>query len=281
MQLCIPVFKDEKIYDQCEIIKPKSGIIGNTYEVLNEKGEYPAILEFISGGIKTFTSIDNEIIENKEQIRAICRRMSYITAETISLQIMSLVNPDDWIEGVYSCPRCGKKIITGIEFGEDTRDKISDLEIVNMGEDEKEEINIDLYCNNIHVDLENSIKIMHAKTDNILEEIESIDLRFPTIDDCIIGMQKYSDKKDIKRQFAIYSNALLKINGEDIKVKWKRMWGEYIFDKLDPDDLSIIGKELQKYGMKKTIARTCRECGKIWEAPVNTSNFFVSGLQSV
>jgi hypothetical protein len=281
MQLCIPCFKDDKIYDRCEIIKPKVGIIGNTYEILQEKGEYPAMLEFISGGISSFFCTDNTIIENKEQIRAICRRMPYITAEVIALKIMSLINPDDWIEGVYYCPRCGEKIITGIEYGEDTRDKISDLEIVNMGEDDNEEINIELYNNNIHVDLESHVKIMHAKTDNVLEEIESIDIRFPTIDDCIIGMQKYSNKKDIKRQFAIYSNCIKKINGEDVKIKWRRMWGEYIFDKMDSDDLSVIGKELQKYGIKKSIKRSCRECGKIWDALVNTSNFFVSGLRSV
>lgn len=284
MQLCVPCFKeDEKIYDRCELLKPKTGVIGNTVEILQEKGEYPAILEFISGGIGSFTTIDDKIVEDKIQIRAICRRMPYLTAETIALQIMALVNPDDWIEGVYSCPRCHERIITGIDndYDEDTRDRVSDLEIGIMGEDENGEINPDLYINNIHVDLQEPVRILHAKTDNVIEEIESLDLRFPTIDDCIIGMQKYSDKKDVKRQFAIYAVALKKINGEEVKIKWKRTWGEFVFSNMDTSDIAVIGSELQKYGIKKTIVRTCRKCGKVWEAPVNTSNFFVSGLQSV
>jgi len=282
MQLSVPCFKsDGEVYDRCELIKPKTGVIGDTYEVLQEKGEYPAILEFISGGISNFTSVDGDIVEDKARIRAICRRMPYITSEVIALYIMIKVNPEDWIEGVYTCPRCHAQIITGYDDEDDTRDKVSDLDIVNMGEDESGEINPDLYINNIHVDLKEPVKILHAKTGNVLQEIRSIDIRFPTIDDCIIGMQKYPDKRDVKRQLAIYAMALTKVNGENVEIKWKRTWGEFIFDKLDPDDTSVIGEELQNYGLKKTVLRICRKCGKQWEAPVNTSNFFVSGLQSV
>lgn len=281
MQLSVPCFKsDGEIYDRCELIKPKTGVIGDTSDILEEKGEYPAILEFISGGISNFTSINGDIIDDKLKIRAICRKVPYITAEVIALYIMLKINPDDWIEGVYECPRCHAKIITGYDENDDTRDKITDLEINNMAE-ENGTIVPDLYTNNIHVELSESVKIIHAKTDNILQEIRSIDLRYPTIDDCIIGMQTYPERKDIKRQFAIYANALEKVNGEEIDIKWKKTWGEFIFNKLDPDDIMYIGDELQRYGIKKSILRTCRKCGKKWDSPVNTSNFFVSGLQSI
>lgn len=281
MELCIPCFKDGQIYSDAELKKPRAGVIATTYETLQEKGEYPAMCEFVAGGIESLLTIDGKVIDDKIQIKNICKKMPYITAETMSLQIMALVNKDDWIEGVYSCPRCHQKIITGVSDFEDTRDCLTDLEIINMGEDENGNIDPEKFFNNIHVDLECPVKIVARNTNETIEEITSLDMAFPTIDDCIIGMNKYPEGRDVKQQFFIYATALTKINDQEITLKWRRMWGEFLFKNMDPDDIAIIGKQLLKYGMKKTIKRTCRNCGKVWNSPINTSNFFVSGLQSV
>jgi hypothetical protein len=281
MQLSIPIFRDGGvIIDKAEYKKPKSGALANTLEIMENQGEFHAILDLISSSIVSMETIENKVIDNIEQIRGNCRRMSYITAEVMAIKIMLLLNKDDWVEGVYRCPRCRKEIITGTGENEDKRDKISDLDIVNMGENEDGEINPDEYNNLIHVDLVEPVKIMHGKTDNILHQIDSIDIRYPTLDDCIEGAQKYPARKDVKRQYAIYAESLMKVNNEDVKVKWKKTWAEYVINRLDPDDIGVITEALNKYGLNRYIKKTCRHCGKEWSAPINTSNFFESGLHS-
>jgi hypothetical protein len=282
MQLSIPIFYKDNIYDQCEIQKPKAGVLANTLEVFQNKGDFSAILEFISKSIVSFTSIDNKIIDIPDQIKAICRRMSYITAEVIAIKTMLLINKDDWIEGVYECPRCKRQIITGIDHdtGEDNRDQIEDLKIINQGENDYSDINQDDYNDIIHINLVEPIRIIQKQTNTILHEIDTIDMRFPNLDDCIKGTSKYPGNKEAKRQFAIYAESLEKINGEEIKIKWQRIWGEFIFREMNIDDLSFIGETLQKYGLQRQIEKVCRYCGKVWDAPVNTSNFFESGLRS-
>lgn len=283
MQLSVPIDYKDGVYDQCEFKKPKPGFLANALEVFQNQGDFPAILDFLANSITSFTSTEGKVINAPDQIRAICRRMPYVTADVIAIQIMLLINKDDWIEGVYACPRCKKEIITGVnnDTGEDNRDRILDLEIVNQGENEIGEIDSEEYNSQIFVELMEPVKILHAKTGEALHEIESFHMRYPTLDDCIKGGNKYPQNKEAKRQFAIYAEALEKINGEEIKVKWKKTWGEFIFREIDSDDLQFIGQEMQKYGMKRQIEKTCRHCGKTWMAPVNTSNFFESGLQSV
>lgn len=277
MKLPIPCFLDDgTIIESCEYQKPKTGVIAQTYEIFQSQGDFPAILEFLVGGITSFNSTENKQFDTKQQIQSICRKMPYITAEVIAIYIMLKINKDDWIEGVYKCPRCNKQIIKGKDENSGGYDKIEDLDIINMGDKEGEEIN-----NKIFVDLSEPVKIINSRTGEVLQDIKTIELRYPTIEDCIIGGQKYpTENKNIKRQFAIYTESLTKINGEDVDKKWKKMWGEYLFNQVDPDDISIIGDELKKYGIKKEIEQTCINCGRVWSAPVNTSNFFESGLQS-
>jgi hypothetical protein len=271
MKLPIPIFSDEKIYDECEFKKPRSGVLAQTFELLKSQGDFPAILEFLAGGITSFRSVDGKIIDGKPLITSLCRKMSYISAEVISIYIMLLINKEDWIEGVYECPRCHNKIIKG-SGGYEEMDKIADLEIINMEPD---------YKNNIFINLIEPVNITNGNTGEILQTINSIDMRIPTIEDCINGGNKYpTEGKEVKRQFAIYAGCVTKINGEEIDDKWKRMYGEYVFNQLDPDDTEKIVNELQKYGIKKSLQLVCRQCGKEWTGPVNTSNFFVSGLRS-
>lgn len=284
MQLPVPCFyKEDKIYDRVEYKKPKTGIIANAYEVYQSQGNYPAMLEFVTGTVKSYTSMDDEIIEDKTMIRAITRRLPFMSAEAIALKVLAMVNEDDWVEGVYGCPRCGKKIITGVEsdLGLDNRDRISELEIKCMGQKDDGSIDIDHYNNDIFVELEEPVIIKHAKTGNVLHEINTIEITYPTVDNCIKGSLKYGDNKDVRREMAIYASCLKKVNGQEIDVKFRKTWAEFIFTNIEASDMNIITKAMKKYGIKKTILRTCISCGKRWESPVNTSNFFVSGLQQM
>ena len=98
-----------------------------------------------------------------------------------------------------------------------------------------------------------------------------------SIADAISGSRK-SDKSDkLRTQFAIYTEALVDINGSPVDSQWKNRYGALFFDRLDPEgDLLTITNKVNEFGMEKRVLRICKECGKEWRSIINTSNFFDS-----
>ena len=82
-------------------------------------------------------------------------------------------------------------------------------------------------------------------------------------------------------QYRAYCNALRKINNQEIDDKWKATYGLLMLRKAKVTSLSQINEEMKKYGMQRIKERICPRCSKVWEAPLNTSNFFVSGLRPI
>lgn len=119
------------------------------------------------------------------------------------------------------------------------------------------------------------------KTGEVLETVESFTIKYPVLNDCIIAGRNMREGQEIRVQINIYIQSIIKVNGQSVERKWGATWGKLLFEELYPSDIEQISNELQKYGLKKEIERICNNCGKVWEAPVNTSNFFVLGLQSV
>lgn len=271
MNLPIPIFRNDKIYTSVDITKPRTGVITKAYDAAVYKGlNFKAMLEFVSGCIETIHSLDGESVSDPAKIKRICGMMPSTSAETVALKVMSLINENDYIEGVYICPRCGEKIITGDDGITDTRDKVQDLEIINM------EGNFE---NSIFVQLSEQVKIKDKRTGETLETIENFEVRYPTLNDCMNAEE--GQRNEITIALRIYCNALQKINGFDASAQWKGTYGMLMMNKIYPKDLSIISKAIKFYGIQKTKERICTECGKVWDAPLNTSNFFVSGLQPV
>ena len=274
MKLAIPIFDNDKIYNYVEIEEPRTKTIAKAYELAQKNNEYIAMLELIAGSIISIMSTEGDIIENKDIIKRLCGKMSYITADDVAIKIMLLINEDDNIEGLYSCPRCGNKIITenNYELGIDTRDKIRDLETICMQENE--------YTNSIRIELDKEIIIKNNNTGEPIETINNFEIRYPMINDCIIARRGMREGQEIYIQLKIYANSLTKINDQEIDKKWIAMYGKILFDVMRTKDIEKISNELKKYGIKKTVRKECNNCYKQWDAVVNTSNFFVSGLQS-
>lgn len=274
MYLAVPIFVDDKIYNQVETKKPRTGVITAAYEKGVKGNIFRAMLEFTSGCIENITSTDGDVVENPVKIKRLCADMPYISAEVIAIKVMAEINEDDVVEGVYSCPRCGTKIITenDIELGVDSRDRISEIETVCMEETE--------YNNTIVVELSDPVKINNTKTGEALEVIERFEIRYPTIQDCISAAENMQDGQEVRVQLKIYVNALLSVNGKPIDRKWIANFGKLLFANMYPKDMSPIGNALQKYGLNKVVDRVCYKCHKEWKAPINTSNFFALGLQS-
>jgi DNA-directed RNA polymerase subunit RPC12/RpoP len=267
MKLTIPTFSNGKLYTECEIRKPRGGVIADTQEAIDREGSYQAMREFVSGSIKSFTDSDGNIEESN--IKRIVLDMPYIAAEDIAIKVMATVNGDDKIEGIYPCPRCGKKIICQfLSVDEDTRDRVSDLSIIIM----------EPYSETIHIDLIEPI-IIQSKSGEIIQDVKSIDFRWPTLSDCINGSKKFGDTEQIRRQYSIYNSAIVKVNDETPSLAWKSTWGMYVFSKMETDDINKISRELKKYGMQKIVKRHCSECGKEWNSAINVDGFFASGLR--
>lgn len=275
MKIAVPIFHNGIIYNQVEIEKPKTKVLSLAQEILQRYGAYRAIMELIVGCVERYIDLDGNIVDNKAEIRTITGLMPYMSAEDVSLKIITELNEDDTIEGIYTCPRCGENFITEYDSRTkiDTRDKVSELEVIFMPEDN--------LTRKIKLELKIPVKIVDLSTKEIMIEIIDIEMHYPTLNDCIEGSKGKKNSGSIEITNQIYLSALEKVNGEEIDKKWKVNYGKILFDDIRATDLIRLGKTMMKYGIKKSVLRRCINCQKEWEAPINTSNFFESGLHQV
>lgn len=270
MRLPIPIFYDDKIYTDVDITEPETQVLTRAYESMKLGNAYKASLELVAGGIEAIYSNENDVIEDRAEIKKICSEMPYTSAETVCLLILADMTEEDVLVNLYTCPVCKKNNIPMYdpELGIDTRDRILDLEIVCM----------DNFENEITAVLKKPVELIDRKTKEVFHKVESITIKYPTIKDCIIACQNSGNSQSASTQIKIYQNAMIKINGEEIDRKFISVWGKVIFDKLKLKDLKQFGNAMQKYGIAKTIKKQCIHCGFEWPAVVDTSDFFVSGL---
>jgi hypothetical protein len=274
MRLPIPVFTLSNVYTDIEIMKPKASIIADTKKTLNTSNDpYLALKQFISGCTMSLSCEENEVTD-KSLIKDIVLLMPYRTAEFVALQILILYDPEmDAVEGIYTCPRCGHKIITELiknnEYEIDTRDYISNLEI-NYMEDALQSID---------VELSTPVVIKNKSNDQVIETIETMEINHPTLANCMIANKKYPND-EVRAQFSMYVESLVKVNGNEVDKKYKNHFGMFIFENIKEvkEDLSKLNKAVSEYGIDTKKERTCSECNKTWFSEISMSNFFVSGL---
>ena len=273
MQLPIPIITNSGgVFNEIEIIKPKSSVIADTRKVLNDTNEvFHSIRTFLSGCIESISN-DEKVISDKENIRNMVNFMPYRSAEVCLYKILVLYDPDkDAIEGVYSCPRCGTKLITEYIESEDidTRDFISQLEIKYMDEYE-----------DIEIELSDPVNIKDKGRDEILESIQSMKFKHPTIANCIVAEKMYGSTDSIRMQFAMYVESLKEINGIEIDKKYRNTYGMFIFNNVKEckKDLGELNRKVSEYGIDPNLTKICKSCGKEFKVPINMSNFFVSAL---
>lgn len=267
MKLVIPIIDNDKIYTDCEIKRPETSIIINTQEKSEEGKLFFAMFTFVSGCITQFKDIDDNVIDNKETIKLIAKKLPQQSIEVLAIQIMLLLDSQDGIEGIYSCPRCNEKIYAEEKDGIDTRDFISELGI------------------NYYNDMDNTFIINYEypitlTVKNTEDKISVIKYRFPAIDDYIQAEAMYTLKNQFKLQIEVYRKCIVEVNGEKVDKNWINNFGSIVMQKADIKDTNKISKEIKKYGYQTEKEKNCPKCGKQWKAEINTNNFFVSGLLS-
>ena len=265
MRLPIPLQYGKSKFTDVELIKPSGETIADTEKIIRQGNIYSAILRFITGSIESL--IGEKTVDNQNEIRTICRNLKYKSAEYIYIQsLLSIFNGEDYVEGVYQCPRCNERVIAEKTVDMDTRDKISNLEINYLEEDDYFEI-----------ELTDGLQI--KSKEEILFDIKTIGFRHPTIDDYIQAYAKHTDRDRIRTQYEVFSKCIETVNGNVVDSSFKGTWGVYIFDKYrNIADINNITKEFSKYGYQTKVEKRCMQCGKEWKETLNTSNFFASAL---
>ena len=87
-------------------------------------------------------------------------------------------------------------------------------------------------------------------------------------------------KNSARFQFAVYARAIEKVNGMTVDNSWKKTKGSLLFNKSE-NTLTEVGKITEyfnKFGIDPRVEKICNKCGKVWQPPINTSNFFGSAL---
>lgn len=259
---------NDNIYNEVEIKKPGGKLLADTEEA-KKKNIYLALRNFVSGCITVIKGTND--ITDVISIKSAVGKMSIKSAEYLSQEIMSLYyNGEDYIEGYYECPRCGEEIIAektvmdGIEI--DTRDRISDLKVGFMKDDN--ELLFD-------IDFENTIPL---QSENGVEEVNNVTMTFPTVEHFIEVENEIGLSNAVKVQYAVYAKAIVRVNGAEVDKKWKRVKGVMLFNESGEirHDIGEITKYLNQYGVDNRVEKTCKKCGKVWQPVINTSNFFDS-----
>lgn len=268
MKLPIPLQYGKDKFLEVDLIKPSGQTIGDTEKIIRQGNIYSAILRFVTGSIERI--IGEKIVDNQNEIRTICRNLKYKSAEYIYIQsLLSIFNGEDYVEGVYECPRCNEKIIAEKTDDLDTRDKISDLEVNYLEEED-------------YFEIELSEELQIKSKEEILYDIKTIGFRHPTIDDYIQAFAKHTDRDRIQLQYEVFAKCIESINGNVMDSSFKGTWGTYIFNKYrNIGDINKITKEFTKYGYQTKVVKKCMYCGKEWKENLNTSNFFASALQLI
>lgn len=273
MDLPIPIISGGKIYHALSIKKPTPGVIADTKQD-GEESYYHAVQTFIQGCVTEIHGADGAVHTDRNFIKPLIALLPWRSAVYVAIKVMSLMSEDDGIEGVYECPRCQKQTIAEANHraGLDTRDFIKNFPLTIM--DPK------VYKERYAVELEEPVRL---KVGEETLELSRFEFRWPNLSDCIRAAARVGVKDEIRLQLNIYAEAMVSVNGEEIEPKFKITYGSWIMENL-PDvirDVNAINEPQEQYGLDPRAQKTCKGCGKTWKALVNTSNFFVSGLQRV
>ena len=273
----IPLKLNDVLYHSCDIEPPTPGVIADTKKVADTGDRFNSTLVFLAGCVKSIISDTSEISE-KIQIKSALRKLSFRSAEVISIKSILLVHNDDAIEGVYICPRCGQRIIAQKieENGEiisDTLDHISDIDTTYMQD----------YDDGFTIQLSEPVFIMNLKTGEPMIDMKtnrtigmsSIKMDYPTLGNCIDAQTRQGGSDEMRLQYRIYVEAITEIDSIEIDRSFKDKYGMMLFEKIpNINDIGEITKRIHEYGISGKVKKICTSCGKEWMARVNTSNFF-------
>lgn len=255
MRLPIPFESGGRTVDEIELETPRAGVLADTQRAAEGGKLFTALSVLLAG-----------VIAGEGNAKSLARDIPYRDAEWMALQAILRISPDDGFEGVYTCPRCGAQMICELTEDEDSRDFVKDLEVVYRDEPGL-------------VEIELTEPVVFTSKGEEIDRVTVFEMRYPTLEDCIKAEAR--GQKGAKQQFAIYAQAIETVNGKQINSTWKAAYGPLVFERMTISDVMKVSRAMAEYGLESEVERVCHSCGKVWKAPVDTSNFFASALRSV
>lgn len=263
---------NNNIYLEAETKRPSGLLLADVNEAMQKTNEYNSMRVFASGCCERI--IGDPDITDKVSIKGAIAKMSNKTVEHICAQVMiDYYDNDDYVEGLYICPRCGNKVLAEKKDDDgiiiDTRDRISDLRVGFMEDISDLEFDVDLGQT---IDLE-------SKT--LQESVSNITLRFPIMEDYIKACNAIGIENPVRIQYYVYGQCIIKVDGTTVDDTWRRAYGAVIFNKLEntKEVFKQISNHINKYGIDPDVEKRCNNCGKVWKVQINSTNFFASALQ--
>lgn len=267
----IPFESNGKTITGANIQAPITQTIAQTLERARED-VYGAMSLLAVGSVASLIDEDGREISDRAQIKAIMQVAPFRNIEAINIKGLLASGVDDVIEGAYPCPKCKKVHYTAEPNNEDPENDDADrIRRLKM--------NIPDAVPFIFIELTEPIEKVDADTGEVLESIDSLKLRSPTVDDLTRAANRVGINNPTILNCVTYAQATLEVNGKKTDQKWKSEWGQWVYERLSRTDTRKIKDEIARYGLDTTMEHICRGCGKKWSAEVDTGSFFATGLE--
>lgn len=281
MKLPIPIFKKDKTYHDVDIEKPDAGVLADTHDLLEKNNdEYQALHRMLWGSISRIGKTTD-----KAQIRSLCMKMPYASAEYVAINALLMTTDDDGVDGVYPCPvnNCGGQSMARIEKDEDgeeisnSLDYVSDFPVHIMGDGEEE------ISDHFHHDFPEPVQIKDVGGE-LIEEINSLTWLYPTLQTCMSARASTPAGDTAKMQLKIYAESIIEVNGAEPDItmsKWKNRYGYPAMKKLSIRDVNEALRKGRRWGYDSSKKKICPRCGNTWTVKVNPMGFFNSALREI
>lgn len=283
-QLPFPAKSGSKYIVNVEIQNPDGGMLAAADKIKKETGNpYSTIKMLVRAYVKALKMSDGSTVTDKVSISGAVDLFYYNSGEYVIMKGAYLESPDeDFIEGIYHCPRCNKPIKsilieakTENQEDVDLRDRLSDLS-VNCFDLSSIEDSEEVIANFIH-ELNEPVVFRHRQgNDEQIETIKTIEFRRATLHDCEVGYMSARANDDLDVQFSIYARTIVKVNGQDVDDSYRKTTGKKIMQSIKKPDLIKIFKKGREYGIDKSVPKYCNDpvCGKEFRQVLPLKGFF-------
>lgn len=266
-----PFVFNGKTFVSFEPQKPVNKVIAQTRARAQEDDSFGAQAVLAAGSVGRLIDDADKEVEDRKQIELAMNASPFANISYIMVQGLLVSGVDDVIEGVYPCPRCKT-----VQYS-------ADPDNANPDDDDADRIRkLKVVCSpkvrTIKYDLEDPV-VIESEEGEAVQTVNSVTLRPPTTEDLVRASRRVGIKNATTLNAVAYSLATIEVNGSAVDRKWQGEWGQMVYERMTKSDMIAIQKEVRKYGLKTTVKRICHQCGKEWDAEVDTGSFFASGLE--
>ena len=271
MRLPIPVQMDGGLLTDVKVGEVRVDASTAAMREASAGAYYMAVLEWCAGAAEEMSGPNGESASTREEVRRAVRAMPFASAWGLACYGMAATKGSDAIPGSYPCPKCGSVVTMGPK--EEDGDAYDDSDRLYA-------IDYDVCddpASGVTYQLSKPVEIVRKDTGEVVERVESLSLSWPTLGQCIRAQQRYPDDEG-KLTLAVYADSIVAVNGKQATPQWKASYGDLTLSRMTTGDLTGLSSALGRYSIGRKVERACMKCKNRWEAELDLSGFFASGL---